>query len=156
MVPLAAKRDHEPGHPRSLAPLGALARGGSPVALPVLLQPGAVAGVFGTTMLTPTDTLPARLTAGALAWAVLMTVALPAMLAAGRRRAVAEMLLLGAAFAALPPLAAFALYFVGLHAPPHMAALAADLVLPPSLVRGLRKFSGIDPRSVLPRFAWKV
>lgn len=115
------REDAGPGRP-----LETLARGGLPVAMPVLLQPGATAAFFGTVMLAPTDVPPAWLTAGALTWAVLAAIVLPAMLAAGRWGAVAEMLLLGGAFAVLPPLTAFALYFVGLHAPRHMADLATD------------------------------
>ena len=106
-------------------PLEALARGGLPIALPVLLHPTAVAEIFGAVTLAPMPVVPSWLRAGALAWAVLLPFACAAMLVAGRRRAAAEMAALGLFSAALPPLAAFALYFVALHAPRHMAGLAA-------------------------------
>jgi len=107
-------------------PLEGLLRGGLPIALPVLLHPAATAEVLGTTMLAPPGPLPAWLAGAALAWALLAPLALAATMRAGRWPVLAEVALLGLAFAALPPLTAFAFYFVGLHAPRHVAALAAD------------------------------
>ena len=106
-------------------PLETLARGGLPVALPVLLHSDAVAAIFGVVTLAPMPVVPPWLRAGALAWAAVLPFACAAMLAAGRWRVAVEVATLGLLFAALPPLAAFALYFIALHAPRHMAALAA-------------------------------
>ena len=105
--------------------LEALARGGLPIALPVLLHPAAVAQIFEVVMLAPMPAIPFWLRAASLSWAVLLLFAVTAMLTAGRARGVAEMALMSGFFVALPPLAAFALYFVALHAPRHMVALAA-------------------------------
>lgn len=106
-------------------PLETLARGGLPVALPVLLHPAAVARIFEVVTLAPMPVIPSWLCAGALAWAVLLPAACAAMLSARRWQAMVEMAVLALCFVALPPLAAFALYFVTLHAPRHMAALVA-------------------------------
>jgi len=104
-------------------PLEALARGGLPVLLPVLLHPGAVSAIFAAVTLRPMPAPPAWLHAAALAWLLLLPVAAAAMLRAGRTRPLREMALLALAVAALPPLAGFALYFVALHAPRHVAGL---------------------------------
>ena len=88
-------------------PLEALARGGLPVALPVLLHPAAVARVFEVVTLEPMPVVPSWLHIGALAWAVLLPVACAALLATRRWRAMAEMAVLALIVAALPPLSAF-------------------------------------------------
>ncbi|TPG59193.1 hypothetical protein EAH89_06535 [Roseomonas nepalensis] len=115
------EEDAGPGRPLEL-----LVRGGLSIALPVLLHPAATARVFEAAMLAPMPAIPPWLQAAALAWAVLAPFAVARMIAAGRWPVAVEGLLLGLAFAALPPLAGFALYFVGLHAPRHTASLAAD------------------------------
>ena len=107
-------------------PLEALARGGLPIALLVLLHPAAVARIFEVVTLVPMPVIPPWLQVGALVWAVLLPFALMMLLSVGRWRAVVEMAVLSAFFVVLPPLSAFALYFVALHAPRHMVALAAD------------------------------
>lgn len=106
--------------------LEVVARGGLPIAVPTLAHPGATAGVFsvvtGTTMTTP----PSWLTAAAVTWAGL------ALVWVGRtawQRAGGSLLrpaAMTAAFVLLPPLTAFAIYFVGIHAPAHTKALIAD------------------------------
>ncbi len=50
-----------------------------------------------------------------------------------RRALLIELALLSAAFWLLPPLTAFALYFVGLHAPRHMLALVHDTTRAPKV-----------------------
>ena len=105
--------------------LEALARGGLPIALPVLLHPTAVARIFEVVTLAPMPVIPPWLHAGALAWALLLPAACVVMLLEQRRRALTELAVLAFCFALLPPLTAFALYFVALHAPRHMAALAS-------------------------------
>lgn len=112
-------------------PMEALARGGLPVAVPVLVRPAAVADFFGMVTLTPMPVVPPWLAAGATAWLLFLPLAVAAMLRSRRWGAVGETALLSLSFAVLPPPTAFALYFVGLHAPRHMAALAADPVRAP-------------------------
>ena len=55
-----------------------------------------------------------------------MAAAVVTMVRKRRFPALAEMAGLAGAFWVLPPLTAFALYFVGFHTPRHMAALAGD------------------------------
>ncbi len=127
-------------------PIEALVRGGLPITLPALARPDETAGIFSVVTRMPMPHLPAWWTAGAWLWLALAA----AWLLTGRaRRGVrGEMAVLAVAFVALPPLTAFTLYFVGLHAPRHMLALVRD----PS------KAPGIDTvqravRASLPIFA---
>ena len=101
--------------------LPALAWGGLPIAAPVLLQPGATATVLSAIAGLPLGEVPFWLWAGSIAWFV------PAflVLAHAPRRELARFALLCAAFGILPPLTAFALYFVAIHAPAHTQALIA-------------------------------
>ena len=108
-------------------PLEQSLRGGLPIAVPVLLHPDATARVLGTVALTPLAGPPAWLTVGALAWAVLAMPAVVGLAREGRRTVLLEVCALALAFAVLPPLTAFALYFVGLHAPRHMASLVGTV-----------------------------
>lgn len=107
-------------------PLEALARGGLPIALPVLLHPAATAEVLGTVALTPLTRLPEWLFAGVALWCVAALWWTARMVAAGRWQALTEPGLLAMLFVALPPLPAFAIYFVCIHAPRHTAALLDD------------------------------
>ena len=106
-----------------LGGLSALARGGLPIAVPVLAWPDGTARLLSAIAGAPLGGMPGWLTAASVAWL------LPAALwAAGEvRRGRARGLLLPgglcAAFVLLPPLTAFTLYFVGVHAPAHTAAL---------------------------------
>ncbi|SDN33519.1 beta-carotene 15,15'-monooxygenase, Brp/Blh family [Methylobacterium phyllostachyos] len=127
-------------------PFEALVRGGLPVALPALLHPAATARVFAVVARVPMPELPGWWSAAAWLWLALAA----AWLLVGRPRpaVLAEMAVLAAAFLALPPLTAFTLYFIGLHAPRHMRALVRDPMKAP----------GVDtmPRAVraaLPIFA---
>lgn len=106
--------------------LEALVRGGLPVAVPVLIHPAATWAVFATVSGLSQPNLPDWLWAAAAIWLVL------AALWAGRtalhqhgRQLVLPALLIGM-FIALPPLSAFAIYFVCVHAPAHTAALIRD------------------------------
>ena len=99
--------------------LPALAWGGLPVAVPVLLQPDATARILSVASGAPFEAVPFWLLTCSLAWLILLVLAVSRMPA----RAVARFAALFLAFAALPPLSAFALYFVGVHAPAHVAAL---------------------------------
>ena len=97
----------------------ALFRGGLPVAVPVLLHPEATAGVFSAASGLAFRHPPAWLTAASILWLVS---AFPIILRSRPRDLVLPGMLC-AAFAALPPITAFALYFVAVHAPAHTAAL---------------------------------
>ncbi|MGX7705832.1 Brp/Blh family beta-carotene 15,15'-dioxygenase [Methylobacterium sp. Gmos1] len=112
-------------------PVEALVRGALPIALPALVRPDETARIFAVVTDTAMPVLPGWWTvlawawlALALAWLVLRRPA-PGLLA--------EFAALGLAFAVLPPLSAFGLYFVCLHAPRHMRALAADPVRAPAV-----------------------
>lgn len=103
--------------------LEVIVRGGLPVAIPTLVHPQATAAVFQTVAAAPLPQLPEWLWTTAMAWLALTLVW--AGRAALRRQGRMLLMpgLLAAMFAALPPLTAFALYFVGVHAPAHTAAL---------------------------------
>lgn len=102
-----------------------LARG-LPIGLPALLQPAATARVFATVAGTALPALPPWLTAGALLWLALAVLWGLRLAVAGRWATLGGQALLGCGFALLPPLTAFALYFVCVHAPAHTRAVIAD------------------------------
>lgn len=97
----------------------ALAWGGLPIAAPVLLQPNPTATVLSAIAGFPLEGIPPWLWAGSIAW--LLASAL--ILARAPRRDLARFAFLCGNFAILPPLTAFALYFVAVHAPAHTQAL---------------------------------
>ncbi len=99
--------------------LAALTFGGLPVAVPVLLRPEETAHVFASACGLAFHLPPAWLTAAAALWLI------PASLTAlrGPMRDLPRPAALCTAFAVLPPMTAFALYFVAVHAPAHTAAL---------------------------------
>ncbi|TNC11077.1 hypothetical protein FF100_20980 [Methylobacterium terricola] len=104
-------------------PVEALVRGGLPIALPALVQPDETARIFAVVTDTAMPVLPVWWTILAWAWLGLALVWLC------RRPSfdlLAELGALSLAFLVLPPLSAFGLYFVCLHAPRHMRALAED------------------------------
>lgn len=106
--------------------LPAVACGGIPVAVPVLLHSEATAQVLSTASGLVLEAPPPWLVVGSLLWL------LPALLwsvraiAGGQGRSLILPALLCAGFAVLPPLTAFTLYFVAVHAPAHTAALIAN------------------------------
>ena len=106
--------------------LEALARGGLPVALPVLLHPIATAIVFATIANASFVRPPAWLWAGSLCWLVLAILWAGRALGRDDRGALVMPSVLACLFVALPPLAAFAVYFVCVHAPAHTASLIRD------------------------------
>lgn len=99
--------------------LPALAWGGLPIAVPVLLQPEATARILSAATGLTFNGIPGWLFAVSLAWLVPLSVTVLRT----RGRGLALPGALCAAFAILPPLTAFTLYFVAVHAPAHMAAL---------------------------------
>ena len=112
-------------------PFEALVRGGLPIALPALLRPEETAALFAAVTRLPMSYLPGWWIAAAWLW---LAVAVAWVLVRRRRGAVRiEMAILALAFQLLPPLTAFTLYFVGLHAPRHMRALVRDPTRAPGI-----------------------
>ncbi|SFK86220.1 beta-carotene 15,15'-monooxygenase, Brp/Blh family [Methylorubrum salsuginis] len=127
-------------------PVEALVRGGLPIALPALLRPEETAEIFALVARVPMPQLPAWWSAAAWLWLALATLWLT--IYRPRRALLAECAGLAAAFWLLPPLTAFALYFVGLHGPRHMRALVRDPVRAPTI-----DTMGRAVRAALPIFA---
>ncbi len=111
--------------------LDVVVRGALPIAAPVLLRPKGFARVFAVVTGTAMPEPPAWLSGAAWVWAVLAAIWLAHTVRNRRLRTAGEAGALVAAFALLPPLNAFALYFVCLHAPRHMTALARNPRLAP-------------------------
>lgn len=112
-------------------PVEALVRGGLPIALPALVRPDETARIFAVVTDTAMPVLPAWWTASAWIW-----LAVAAFWLCRHRPApglLAELAGLCLAFLVLPPLSAFGLYFVCLHAPRHMRALAGDPARAPAV-----------------------
>lgn len=103
--------------------LEVIVRGGLPVAMPTLVHPVATAAVFQTVAGVSLPQLPEWLWASAMAWLALAAVWTGQAALRRRGRLLAVPGLLAALFVVLPPLTAFAIYFVGVHAPAHVAAL---------------------------------
>ena len=107
-------------------------RGGAPIAPAVLLHPAATARLFGTVAGVPLSAPPSWMLAAALLWLLPAGLWVYRTLRAPRAEQVsvisllAEPALMLALFAALPPITAFAIYFVAIHAPHHVASLVAD------------------------------
>lgn len=118
--------DSEPGHA-----VEASVRGGLPIALPVLLHPAATAHVLGVASGTLITEPPVWLHLASLAWLASAVLWAGCLVLRRRWRVLAEPGLLAVMFAALPPLTAFAIYFVCLHAPRHMMGLAHHPVRAP-------------------------
>lgn len=105
--------------------LARIARGGAPVALPVLLHPERTTRFFGV-LADGADGAAAFGVLQIAAWLWVPVAALHLAMVI-RRRAWPEAAEIGAlalAFAALPPLAGFAFYFLAVHSPRHMHGLA--------------------------------
>ena len=103
--------------------LEALVRGGLPIALPVLAHPAATTAVFAAIAVAPLPQPPGWLLDASLVWlaAAAVWVGHAALRRQGCRLVVPA--LLAGMFIALPPLTAFAIYFVCVHAPAHTTAL---------------------------------
>lgn len=120
-----------------------LALGGLPIAVAVLAQPAATATLFGTVAAVPMTRSPDWLTASALVWLVPALLWLVDRLRSRELATLRVPLLLVAAFTLLPPLTAFAIYFVFRHAPAHVAALFRNPIRAPRIrdVRSVIRYS---------------
>ncbi len=123
-------------------PLEAVVRGALPIAAPLLLHPAGTVHVFATVAMAQLAEPPAWLMAGACLWlgAALLWAAQRAWLR--QWRVLVEPIGLVALFAVLPPLTAFGIYFVALHAPRHMGGLVGDPRAP--RVRSLRDATALS------------
>ncbi|XYD09111.1 Brp/Blh family beta-carotene 15,15'-dioxygenase [Methylobacterium sp. NMS12] len=113
--------------------LPALAVGGLPVALPVLLQPAATAQVLAAISGVPFGAPPTWLLWGSLVLVLLAAFWCYHTLVDGPRHALILPILQCLGFAFLPPLTAFTLYFVCVHAPMHTAALIRNSTRAPRI-----------------------
>ena len=102
--------------------LSALVRGGLPIAVPVLVQPAATAAVLATATGAGDGGMPGWLVGASLLW--LIAACIWAWRTGGQGLLLPAAL--AGAFAVLPPLTSFALYFVAVHAPPHIAHLLSQ------------------------------
>jgi len=108
--------------------LEVIVRGGLPIAMPTLAHPEATAAVFQTVAGAPLPQLPDWLWAAAMAWLALAIIWAGQAMLRRQGRPLAVPGLLAAMFTVLPPLTAFAIYFVGVHAPAHTLALIRNPV----------------------------
>lgn len=124
------------------AHLEALMRGGLPIAVPMLVHPVATTAVFATVAGTPLPQPLDWLWTASLAWLALAiawfgyTASRERGASRGRGRALIVPCLLAGIFVVLPPLTAFAIYFVAVHAPAHTAALIRNTARAPRVRDG--------------------
>jgi len=104
----------------------AVVRGGMPIAVPVLVHPAATSAVFAAISGTLLPQPPEWLWTASLIWLVLAIAWASALALRGQGRSLVAPSLLAGLFIVLPPLTAFAIYFVCIHAPAHTAALIHD------------------------------
>ncbi len=107
-------------------PLEVIAAGGLPIALAVLVHPQATAAVFAAVSQTPMPRPPAWLWTAALLWLLPAVRRTLRSLLSGQAAGLIVPALLTGLFVLLPPLTAFAIYFVCVHAPAHTLSLIRD------------------------------
>lgn len=103
-----------------------LARGGLPIAMAVLAHPAATASLFAIVSQTTMTQPPTWMWLGSILW---LGCAAAWVVRSGSNGDAASLMmpaLLVCVFLALPPLTAFAIYFVCVHAPAHTRALILD------------------------------
>ena len=105
--------------------LGVLVLGGLPIAMPLLTHPAATLLVLGSVAQVPLGPVQGWLVQAALVWAALALVWVVRTAWLGGWRRLARLAALAALFWGLPPLVAFSIYFVAVHAPAHTDALIA-------------------------------
>ncbi|WP_419727996.1 Brp/Blh family beta-carotene 15,15'-dioxygenase [Lichenicola sp.] len=103
-----------------------LARGGLPIGMAVLAHPVATASLFATISHTTMAQPPAWMWFGSLAWLGYAGLWAGRCAAAGTGNRLILPGVLACVFLALPPLTAFAIYFVCIHAPAHTRAVITD------------------------------
>lgn len=136
-----------PAMHRASTPLGILdggLRGSLPVLLPIAFHPGETAALFAA-LLPETDSVQVEQALAPLALAGPLYIGALGALAAtaltrGDRLVGAEIIALGAVFAALPPLLAFVIYFCLWHSPRHSLFVIAGSE-DQTLTRGLVRFA---------------
>ncbi|MGI4747415.1 MAG: Brp/Blh family beta-carotene 15,15'-dioxygenase [Janthinobacterium lividum] len=106
--------------------LDVIVHGGLPIAMAVLAHPAATALLFGTISRTVMMQPPAWLWAGSLLWLACAATWVIKRLQAGEASRLKWPGLLVGVFIVLPPLTAFAIYFVCIHAPAHTRSLICD------------------------------
>lgn len=100
-----------------------IVRGGLPIAVPVLAHSIATTAVFATVAGASWQEPPGWLWGASLFWLALAIAWIGRTALRRQGRQLAGPSLLAAVFIALPPLTAFAIYFVCVHAPAHTTAL---------------------------------
>ena len=111
-----------------------LLRGGLPIAVPMLVHPAATASVMATTSGLPAAAVSGPLHAVAVVWAVAGSLWGVRAVREPRWQEVTTVAATVLVVAVLPPLTAFALYFVCLHAPAHVGSLLRDPERAPRVV----------------------
>ena len=114
------------GDARPGEPVQALVLGGLPIALPLLLHPAATWFLFASIAGASIHSLPEWLHVTSLCWLALALPWAAWMILRGAWHRLATPAMLGCLFLALPPLTAFAIYFVCVHAPAHTRALIGN------------------------------
>lgn len=120
----------------SAAPFDIIAAGGLPIALAVLTHPTATAAIFATVSQTTMIRPPLWLWSASLFWIAPATLRTIRLLRAHQDRQLIMPAVLVLVFVALPPLTAFAIYFVCVHAPAHIAAVIAHRTRAPRVRTG--------------------
>ena len=105
-----------------------LARGGLPIGMAILAHPDATASLFAIVSQTAMAGSPTWMSLGALLWLGCAGVWIVRSAVVGKEADLVMPVLLACVFVALPPLTAFAIYFVCVHAPAHTRALILDRV----------------------------
>ena len=110
--------------------LEVLVWGGLPIALPLLAHPAATLTLLGAMAQVPLFPTGWE-RAVEQGWLVLAALWIASVLAAGQPRRLGELVLLAMPFVLLPPLPAFAIYFVCVHAPTHTGRLIGNAARAP-------------------------
>ena len=118
---------------RSSDPLAVSAAGGLPIALAVLVHPQATAAVFAAVSRTSMPRPPAWLWGFAALWLPLAAWRTIRLSRSGQADCLIVPALLTGLFVPLPPLTAFAIYFVCVHAPAHTLSLIRDRRIAPRI-----------------------
>lgn len=116
--------------------LDIVAVGGMPIAVAVLAHPAATASIFATVSQTAMSKPPIWLWAGSMLWLLPAAIWTIHRLQAGQHRQLLPPVVLAPCFLLLPPLTAFTIYFVCVHAPAHTTFVIQDKVGAPRVQDG--------------------